>query len=155
MPPSARLGRLPASGGSAAWARSFPVSAAIYVASAAVPGRAFRGQCEASLSTISSRLGESCTRVQVLDRSDGVGPGQTRSCRVFPTVLPLSEAARASRPEPTGHDLARHFGLHIGSPDDPLNVRHPDTSKPPIAFPQVGGVAVCLNTERARRDSNP
>jgi hypothetical protein len=43
------------------------------------------------------------------------------------------------RPDPTGPDLARHFGSHFGSPSARETVRNPDTSKPPTAFPLVGG----------------
>ncbi len=31
----------------------------------------------------------------------------------------------------------------------------PKRARPPTAFPLVRGLVVCLNTERARRDSNP
>ena len=65
-------------------------------------------------------------------QSDQVVPRRPNRLTHFPDF-------KGSRPDPTGHDPARHFGSHFGSPSDPIDVRHPGTSKPPTAFPLVGG----------------
>ena len=76
-------------------------------------------------------------RTQAIDR--GVGPRPTRSVPRRPNRLTHFPAFRGSRPDPPGHDLARHFGSHFGSPQHPTNVHHPGMSTPPTAFPLVGG----------------
>ena len=58
-----------------------------------------------------------------------------------PNLLTHFPDFSGSRPDPPGHDPARHFGSHFGSPQTPIDVRHPDTSKPPTAFPLVGGLS--------------
>ena len=65
-------------------------------------------------------------------RSNQVAPGRLNLLTHFPGFS-------GPRPDPTGPDLARHFGSHFGSPQVPIYVRHPDTSKPPTAFPLAGG----------------
>ena len=65
-------------------------------------------------------------------KSDQVVPRRPNLLTHFPDFS-------GSRPDPPGHDLARHFGSHFGSPQAPIDVRHPSTSKPPTAFPLAGG----------------
>jgi hypothetical protein len=65
-------------------------------------------------------------------KSDQVVPRRPNLLTHFPDFS-------GSRPDPPGHDLARHFGSHFGSPPDPIDVHHLGTSKPPTAFPLVGG----------------
>ena len=64
--------------------------------------------------------------------SDQVVPCRRNHLTHFP-------AFSGHRPDPPGHDSTRHFGSHFGSPCDPKSVHHPDTSKPPTAFPLAGG----------------
>ena len=56
-----------------------------------------------------------------------------------PNLLTDLPGLPSPRPDPPGHDPSRHFGSNFGSPCDPIGVRHPGTSKPPTAFPLVGG----------------
>ena len=65
-------------------------------------------------------------------RSDQVAPRRHNLLTHFPGF-------QSPRPDPPGDDRIRHFGSHFGSPCTPIRVHHPDTSKPPTAFPQFGG----------------